>query len=76
MAECADKYADSDHFHFADPDDGDYSPPSFRAEIAVERHVNGANYLFAEGHVERLGWRSLSPTLTKPGSRFVNPAGR
>ena len=76
MAECADKYADSDHFHFADPDDGDYSPGSFRAAIGVERHHQGANYLFAEGHVERLGWRSVSPTLTKSGSRFVDPVGR
>ena len=76
MAECADGYASSDHFHFADPDDGDYSPVSFAAEIAVKRHENSANYLFVDGHVERLNWPAVKPILTQTGSRFVNPAGR
>ena len=75
MAECADKYVNSDHFHFALPDDGGYSPSSFIAEIAVKRHQNTANYLFADGHVERLGWTVVMPKLTQTGSRFVNPMG-
>ena len=78
MTECADGYANSDHFHFA-PDDGDYSPNSFGApvtgQVAVRRHQHTANYLFAEGHVERLNWSAVKPLLTEPGSRFVNPAG-
>jgi prepilin-type N-terminal cleavage/methylation domain-containing protein/prepilin-type processing-associated H-X9-DG protein len=76
MAECADGYANSDHFHFADPDDGDYSPTGFAAEIAVKRHQNTANYLFVDGHVERRNWNAVKPILTQTGSRFVNPAGR
>ena len=76
MAECADKYTGSDHFHFADPDDGDYSPAGFVAAIAVGRHLNTANYLFVDSHVERLNWSTLSSRLTQAGSRFVNPLGR
>jgi prepilin-type N-terminal cleavage/methylation domain-containing protein/prepilin-type processing-associated H-X9-DG protein len=76
LAECADGYANSDHFHFADPDDGDYSTNGFPAEIAVLRHFNAANYLFVDGHVERLNWNAVKPKLTSQGSRFVNPAGK
>ena len=76
MAECADAYASSDHFHFADPDDGDYTPRGFASEIAVARHQNSANYLFVDSHVERLSWNLLKPRLTQTGLRFVNPAGR
>jgi hypothetical protein len=54
MAECADDNANSDHFHFADPEDGDYSPIDFSALIAVGQHLNTANYVFGEGLVERL----------------------
>ena len=76
MAECADDNANSDHFHFADPEDGDYSPIGFASLIAVQRHLNTANYLFVEGHVERLNWNLLKPKLNQTGSRFVNPAGK
>ena len=76
MAECADGYSSSDHFHFADPEDGDYSTNGFPKEVAVSRHLNAANYLFVESHVERLNWNLVKPKLTSPGSRFVNPAGK
>ena len=76
MAECADAYAGNDHFHFADPDDGDYSPSGFKAEIAVLRHLSTANYLFVDGHVDRVSWTSLQPNLNQRGSVFVNPAGK
>jgi prepilin-type N-terminal cleavage/methylation domain-containing protein/prepilin-type processing-associated H-X9-DG protein len=75
MAECADGYANSDHFHFADPDDGDYSPFSFASEVAVRRHQDGSNYLFVDSHVERRNWSAVKPMLIGTGSRFVNPAG-
>jgi len=75
MAECADAYASSDHFHFANPDDGGFGPPHFSAAIAVARHALTADYLFVDGHVERLAWRALQSKLTNHGSRFVNPAG-
>jgi prepilin-type processing-associated H-X9-DG protein len=80
MAECADGYASSDHFHFDPATDGDYSPLAFGGEttgqVAVRRHLNSANYLFVDWHVERLNWNKVKPKLTSQGSRFVNPAGK
>ena len=75
MAECHDRYLSSDHFHFVAANDGDYSPASFKSMVAVERHEKGANYLFVDGHVERLGWTVIQPLLTTRGSRFVDPGG-
>jgi prepilin-type N-terminal cleavage/methylation domain-containing protein/prepilin-type processing-associated H-X9-DG protein len=76
MAECADGYANSDHFHFTDPDDGDYSTNSFPKQVAVQRHLLSANYLFVDGHVEQLHWNAIKLKLNPVGSRFVNPAGK
>ena len=75
MAECHETYTSSDHFHFADPDDGDYSPAGFAAQVSVLRHQNSANYLFVDGHVERLAWYAVKNQLGS-GSRFVNPVGK
>ena len=75
MTECADAYIGSDHFHFADPDDDNYSPTAFAGQVAVSRHLGGANYLFVDSHVERLKWTQAKNQL-KSGSRFVNPQGR
>jgi prepilin-type processing-associated H-X9-DG protein len=75
MSECADGYVSSDHFHFGDPDEGGYTPSSFAGQVAVQRHLNAANYVFVDGHVERLSWNLVKPKLTTPGLRFVNPAG-
>ncbi|HHY84592.1 MAG TPA: prepilin-type N-terminal cleavage/methylation domain-containing protein [Verrucomicrobia bacterium] len=76
MTECADSYANSDHFHFDPLEDGDYSAFSFAGQVAVQRHANGANYLFADWHVERLTWTRAKTSLSTPGSRFVNPEGK
>jgi prepilin-type N-terminal cleavage/methylation domain-containing protein/prepilin-type processing-associated H-X9-DG protein len=76
MTECADGYANSDHFHFDPLTDGDYSPLGFMGQVAVQRHLNSANYLFVDWHVERLNWTRVKPKLTSQGSRFVNPAGK
>ena len=76
MAECAEAYTGSDHFHFADPDDGDYSPAGFKSSVAVLRHLSTANYLLVDSHVERVSWNSTQPKLTQRGSVFVNPAGK
>ena len=76
MAETAEKFTASDHFHFAHPEDGDYSTNGFPKDVGVSRHLNAANYLFVESHVERLNWNLLKPKLNQPGSRFVNPAGK
>ncbi|MDA1276684.1 MAG: prepilin-type N-terminal cleavage/methylation domain-containing protein [Verrucomicrobia bacterium] len=75
LAETTEKHAFIDHFHFADPEDGDYSTNGFPKEVDVVRHLQGANYLFVESHVERLNWNSVKPKLTALNSRFVNPAG-
>ena len=67
----------TDHFHFADPDDPNaYSTLSFFLAVAVKRHSEGANYLFVDGHAERLSWTQTRNILTQPHSRFVNPAGK
>jgi len=77
MAECADAYVGNDHFHFADPaDGGDYSPVGFTNAVAVNRHSGTANYLFVDGHVERIRWPSVQSKLIQRGSTFVNPAGK
>lgn len=77
MTECGDKYANSDHFHFTETNG--YTSISFGAvpmsQVAVKRHLNSANYLYADGHVERLNWTIVKPKLTQTGSRFVNPLG-
>jgi len=75
MAEISDT-ATTDHFHFTDPDDGDYSPLGLFFSVAVERHLKGANYLFVDGHTERIRWSDTKKILNLPRSRFVNPAGK
>ena len=67
--------ATGDHFHFADPFEGGYAPPFFAAQVDVERHKKSANYLYVDGHVERLSWNAVKPKLTQIGSTFVDPAG-
>ncbi len=39
-----------------------WDPAEFQSHIAITRHLDGANYLFADGHVKWLKWeRTLSP---------------
>lgn len=73
--ECAAKYDSSDHYHFALPDDGGYTPPAFEGQVGVRRHQNAANYVYVDGHVERVRWTPVRTRLTAEGSRFVNPGG-
>jgi prepilin-type N-terminal cleavage/methylation domain-containing protein/prepilin-type processing-associated H-X9-DG protein len=75
MAECADGYSSTDHFHFSPGQDGDYSPASFRGQVAVERHDGRSNLLFVDGHVEARSWGTLRSELTRPGACLVNPGG-
>ena len=76
MAECADDYEGSDHFHFADASSGGFTPVSFASQVAVARHLSTANYLLADGHVEALKWVLVKPKLAQPGPRFVRPDGQ
>ena len=75
LGECADAYVQLDHFHFSPANDGDYSPLAFAGQVAIRRHLSGANYLFVDGHAQLLNWNLLRSQLTQTGSRFVNPAG-
>ena len=76
LAETADTYVNLDHFHFSPVNDGDYSPASFASQVAIRRHLSGANYLFVDGHAQFLIWNLVRPQLIQTGSRFVDPAGR
>jgi prepilin-type N-terminal cleavage/methylation domain-containing protein/prepilin-type processing-associated H-X9-DG protein len=77
MLECADNYTSSDHFHFNDPDDPfNYTPTSFKAQVAVFRHLNGANYLFVDTHAERILQPAVNKLVTTQNSRFLNPLGK
>ena len=76
VLECADNYIGSDHFHFSDPEDFDYSPFAFASQVAVFRHLGMANYLFVDTHVEKLSKASAYKLVTTQGSKFLNPAGR
>ena len=77
MAEISDGTT-TDHFHFADPPDdpSTYAPLSFFLAVAVKRHYEGANYLFVDGHAERLSWPQAKNNLNQPKSPFVNPVGK
>jgi prepilin-type N-terminal cleavage/methylation domain-containing protein/prepilin-type processing-associated H-X9-DG protein len=76
LGEYADAYVNLDHFHFSAANDGDYSPFSFASQVAIRRHLSGANYLFADGHAQLLNWNLVRSQLTTTGSRFVEPAGK
>jgi prepilin-type processing-associated H-X9-DG protein len=76
LAECADGYVSNDHFHFSEANDGDYTPPGFAAQVASQRHLTAANYLFVDGHAQLRKWSLVLAELNSPGSRFVNPAGK
>jgi prepilin-type processing-associated H-X9-DG protein len=75
VAECDDKYENSDHFHFADVSAGGYSPSVFPTQVAVKRHDSGANYLFADGHVAKLAWSKVLQQIQAAGDRLVKPDG-
>ena len=76
LTECAEPYVNNDHFHFADWNDGDYSPASFRAQVAVQQHPGGAGYLFVAGHAQFHPWSWINQELKTVGSKLVNPAGK
>ena len=76
LAETPGNYIGSDHFHFADASSGGFTVHAFAAQVAVERHSGGANYLFADAHVERLSWLRVKALLGPPVTRFVRPDGQ
>ena len=76
MAEAFEEFTGSDHFHFADASTGGFEPESFAGQVAVQRHLGGANYLFVDAHVETMKWPVVSKRLTTQGDRLVHPEGR
>ncbi len=63
----------SDHFHFADSSSGGYTALSFMQQVAVNIHMGGANYLYADGHVAALSWLKARALLPPDVTRFVQP---
>jgi prepilin-type processing-associated H-X9-DG protein len=47
----------------------------FPQQVAVKRHNSSANYLFADGHVERLKWSKVLQQIQSAGDRLVRPDG-
>ena len=45
----------------------------FRGFVNVECHGTGANYLFADGHVEFIPWTEVQRRLSQPDSAFITP---
>ena len=75
ITECDDAYESTDHFHFADDSAGGYTPPVFPTQVAVKRHELGANYLFADGHVEKLAWSKVEQRIQTARDRLIRPDG-
>jgi len=75
LAEARGDYIGSDHFHFADAQSGGFTQRSFESQVAVTIHQGHANYLFADSHVESLGWPRVRTLLGPPVTRFVRPDG-
>lgn len=76
FAEAASNNDNTDHFHFSDYRGGKIPPAVFEYQVAVEEHAGKANYLFADGHVEMLGWPEVQSRLAADGSTFVDPSAR
>jgi prepilin-type N-terminal cleavage/methylation domain-containing protein/prepilin-type processing-associated H-X9-DG protein len=60
-----------DHFHFSEY--GDIGPSTFAKDVEVKGHADGANYLFADGHVEYLTWKVVQQRISAQDSEFVSP---
>jgi prepilin-type processing-associated H-X9-DG protein len=69
-------YGSSDHFHFADAASGGFTPRSFSGQVAVVRHDQRANYLYADAHVAGESWNRIRPLLGPPITRFIRPDGQ
>jgi prepilin-type N-terminal cleavage/methylation domain-containing protein/prepilin-type processing-associated H-X9-DG protein len=73
FGEASKDYADVDHFHFSEFVGNEIPPEAMQGQVAVERHLGAANYLFADGHAETVPWESVRKLLSERGSRFLDP---
>ncbi len=71
VAESADSYT-SEHFHFAGARHR-ITFNRFKSSVAVERHGQGANYLFVDGHIESLSPVEIKQRLDLTDSTFLKP---
>ncbi|HEX8341739.1 MAG TPA: hypothetical protein VF624_12590 [Tepidisphaeraceae bacterium] len=65
----AETHKAGDHLHAT----GYVAPPSLESEIAVRRHRRAANYLYCDGHAERIAFAYFERSFAPPTSPF-NPA--
>lgn len=63
----------SEHFHFRGASRGRVTPTYFRSLVNVECHGPGANYLFADGHVEMLSWTEVQIRIAPTNPVFLQP---
>lgn len=73
FGEAARTFLDSDHFHFASYRGAQVPPAVVRQQIGVTRHSGKANYVFADGHLETLGWEEVQQRLAQSNSCFIEP---
>lgn len=73
FTEATEKYKNSDHFHFAEYYGISIPAEVFSEQVAVQRHGGSANYVFADGHAERVSWEKLFDRMELPGSRLLDP---
>jgi prepilin-type processing-associated H-X9-DG protein/prepilin-type N-terminal cleavage/methylation domain-containing protein len=64
-----------EHFHFTSTRGGAsrISPNQFKAEVNVQCHNAGANYLFADGHSEKLLWNDVQIRLNQASPNLLMP---
>jgi len=64
-----------EHFHFTSTRGGAsrISPNQFKAEVNVQCHTSGANYLFADGHSENLSWTEVQYRLNQASPNLLMP---
>lgn len=73
FAEAARTYANSDHLHFAVYNGLPVSPADFLQQVGATRHLQSANYVFADGHMESLPWTRVKELLKQPAEQFLEP---
>lgn len=62
-----------EHFHFRGAARGRVTPTLFRAQVHVDCHGTGSNYLFADGHARHIAWTDVQVLLSRTNSHFLQP---
>ena len=63
----------AEHFHFQGAARGRVTSAMFKSFVNVECHRTGANYLFVDGHVQRLSWPEVQGRLALANGTFLQP---